>query len=135
MQSSDLKVCLFPMDIKWGDKASNLDTLKQAIKNVHPQTDLLILPETFSTGFPSGKDKEEVRPLAERNTGATIDLLKELAKENKMAIAGSFIADSGGSLYNRAFSSSHRVTSCLRTNITCSLWPVRTGCSRVGTNG
>ncbi len=103
MQSSDLKVCLFPMDIKWGDKASNLDTLKQAIKNVHPQTDLLILPETFSTGFPSGKDKEEVRPLAERNTGATIDLLKELAKENKMAIAGSFIADSGGSLYNRAF--------------------------------
>lgn len=87
MQSSDLKVCLFPMDIKWGDKASNLDTLKQAIKNVHPQTDLLILPETFSTGFPSGKDKEEVRPLAERNTGATIDLLKELAKENKMAIA------------------------------------------------
>lgn len=103
MQSSDLKVCLFPMDIKWGDKNANLDALREYIKLVHPQTDLVILPETFSTGFPSGKDKEEVRSHAERNTGNTVDFLKSLAKEYKLAIAGSYIADSGGSLYNRAF--------------------------------
>lgn len=103
MKSSDLKVCLFPMEIKWDDKEANLSLLREKISKVHPETDLLILPETFSTGFPVGKDKEEVRASAERNTGATIDLLKELASEYKMAIAGSFIADSGGSLYNRAF--------------------------------
>lgn len=103
MKSSDLKICLFPMNIKWGDKQANLDCLKEAAARVHPETDLLILPETFSTGFPVGMDKEEVRPLAERNTGPTIDFLKELAAKHKFAIAGSFIADSGGSLYNRAF--------------------------------
>lgn len=91
------------MEIIWGDKEANLSALETAMTRVHPETDLLILPETFSTGFPTGKDKEEVRLMAERNTGKTIDLIKELAKRHKMAIAGSFIADSGGSLYNRAF--------------------------------
>lgn len=103
MKSSDLKVCLFPMEIDWCDKESNLNRLRDAIKHIHPQTDLLILPETFSTGFPLTDDKEEVRELAERNTGATIDFIKELAGKYKLAIAGSFIADSGGSIYNRAF--------------------------------
>lgn len=100
---TDLKVCLFPMQIVWGDKEANIQTLRKAMESVHPETDLLILPETFSTGFPTGDDKEEVRALAERNTGATIDMIKELASKYKMAICGSFVADSGGSLYNRAF--------------------------------
>lgn len=103
MTSSDLNVCLFPMDIKWGDKEANLKVLENTIKSIHPQTDILILPETFSTGFPLTQDKEEVRALAERNTGETIEFIKRLASEYKLAIAGSFVADSGGSLYNRAF--------------------------------
>lgn len=103
MASTDLKVCLFPMSISWNDKESNLNELKRMIEKVHPATDLLILPETFSTGFPSGEEKEAVRQLAERNTGATIDMLKALASKYQMAIAGTYVADSGGSLYNRAF--------------------------------
>ncbi len=101
--NKDLKVCLLPLEIKWGDKETNLNTLQEIIKYVHPETDLLILPETFSTGFPVGLDKEQVRPLAEKNTGATIDLIKDLSEKYNMAITGSFIADSGGSIYNRAF--------------------------------
>lgn len=102
MNSSDLNVALLPMQIAWGDKEKNLDTLAEEIKKIHPLTDLLILPEMFSTGFLTGP-KDDIRPLAERNTGATIDRIKELAAQYNMAIAGSFIADSGGSLYNRAF--------------------------------
>lgn len=103
MTPKDLNVALFPQQIVWGDKAANIDTLISIASRVHPQTDLLILPETFSTGFPSGVDKEDVRPLAERNTGKTIDTIKALAKTYGFAIAGSFIADSGGLLFNRAF--------------------------------
>lgn len=103
MKSSDLKVCLFPLEIKWGDKEANFRSLREAMSRMHPQTDLVVLPETFSTGFPIGMDKEQVRVLAERNTGITVDTIKALADEYKVAIAGSFIADSGGSLYNRAF--------------------------------
>lgn len=103
MTDKDLKIALFPQEIVWGDKATNIDTLINIMGRLHPETDLLILPETFSTGFPSGKNKEEVRPLAERNTGRTVDTLKALAKTYGTAIAGSFVADTGGLLSNRAF--------------------------------
>lgn len=103
MISKDLKVALIPFKIEWNQKDSNLSAFEEKVASVHPLTDLLILPETFSTGFPVGKEKEEVRELAERNSGKTIDLIKRLAHKYKMAICGSFIADTGGSLYNRLF--------------------------------
>lgn len=90
------------MEIKWGDKQYNLENVKRLFDKIHPETDLVILPETFSTGFITG-DKEDVRKLAERNTGETIDFIKRIAAEKSMAIAGSYIADTGGSIYNRAF--------------------------------
>lgn len=103
MISKDLRVALLPLNIIWNDKSANLDNLKQKVSTIHPQTDLLILPETFSTGFPVGMNKDDVRILAERNTGETIEYLKTIAREHKIAVCGSFIADSGGSLYNRMF--------------------------------
>ncbi len=99
---SDLKVCLFPQTLVWNDKERNLDNLERMLGQVHPEADLLILPETFSTGCPYG-DKEAVRPLAERNSGPTIERLKSLASRYRIAIAGSFLADTGGLLCNRAF--------------------------------
>lgn len=101
--NTSLNVALLPLEIAWGNKDKNINEVGGAMEMLHPQTDLLILPETFSTGFPAGMDKETVRGLAERNTGKTVDALKELAAKHSVAIAGSFVADSGGSLYNRAF--------------------------------
>ncbi|MCM1291482.1 MAG: nitrilase family protein [Prevotella sp.] len=97
-----LKVALFPQNIIWGNKEANLKTIEKTLCQLHPDTELLILPETFSTGFPSG-DKEQIRPLAERNSGETMEFIRAMAKKYQLAICGSFIADSGGSLYNRAF--------------------------------
>lgn len=91
------------MEIKWEDKKHNFKTLELACSKIHPDTDLVVLPETFSTGFPSGLQKDDMRLLAERNTESTVDFLKYLAYKYNFAIAGSFIANSGGSLYNRAF--------------------------------
>ncbi len=101
--NTSLNVALLPLEIEWGDKGKNISAVTAAMKHLHPRTDLVILPETFSTGFPAGMDKEAVRELAERNTGKTIDTLKAIVSEYSVAMAGSFVADSGGSLYNRAF--------------------------------
>ena len=103
MTDSILKVCLAPIEILWGRKDDNLKALQKIFDKIHPETDLLVLPETFSTGFPSDLDKEAFRRLAERNTGETIDLIKKYSAKNSLAVAGSFIADSGGLLFNRAF--------------------------------
>ena len=100
--SKSLKVCLFPQTLEWGDKVRNITVLEKTLEHVHPATDLLILPETFSTGCPYG-EKEEVRQLCERNTGETVEALKRLASRHNLAIAGSFLADTGGLLANRAF--------------------------------
>lgn len=99
---SSLNVCMFPQEIFWGDKAKNLDTVERAIKQIHPRTDLIVLPEMFSTGFITG-NKDDVRELAEWNSGETVDFLIKLSQRHSKAIAGSFIADTGGNLYNRAF--------------------------------
>ena len=90
------------MPIVWGEKQKNLDLLQSVIEGVHPDTDLLILPEMFSTGYLTS-DKEAVRDYAEKNSGETIEFIKSLAEKHCLAIAGSFIADTGGSLFNRAF--------------------------------
>lgn len=103
MNIKPLNIALYPQKIVWGDKAANIDALIAIAAKVHPQTDLLVLPETFSTGFPSSTDKEDVRLLAERNTGKTIDTIKAISHKYGIAIAGSYIADTGGLLCNRAF--------------------------------
>lgn len=103
MEDSILKLCLAPTEIFWGDKNRNIEFLENIFRNVHEETDLIVLPEMFSTGFPSNKNKEEFRELAERNTGKTIELLKQFSSDKNLAVAGSFIADSGGLLFNRAF--------------------------------
>ncbi|MDE6023391.1 MAG: nitrilase family protein [Muribaculaceae bacterium] len=98
----DLKVCLYPQELIWNDKERNLRNLEEMLEKVYPSTDLLILPETFSTGCPYG-DKESIRPMAERNTGETVERLKKLASKYSIAIAGSYLAETGGLLTNRAF--------------------------------
>lgn len=99
---SNLNVCLFPMSLAWGDKRLNLQTLETAVEKIPAGTDLLILPEMFSTGFLTS-DKEEICALAETNSGPTLQFLRDLAASRLMAIAGSFIACEEDKVYNRAF--------------------------------
>ena len=103
MVNNILKICLVPFEIYWGDKKRNIESLDKIINLIHPETDLVVLPELFSTGFPSNLQKEEFRKLAERNTGETIDIIKNYSSKHNFAIAGSFLADSGGLLFNRSF--------------------------------
>lgn len=99
---SNLNVCLFPMNITWENKIDNIETLMNAVDNIHEETDILVLPEMFSTGF-IATDKEKVRSFSEKNSGETIETLCKISSAKGFAIAGSFIADTGGSLFNRAF--------------------------------
>ena len=100
MISRNLRVALIEDNIAWGDKYANLEQLGRNIKNVSDETDIIILPELFTTGFIVD---ESAASLAERNTGETIHYLKQLSKYYNVAIAGSFLACTASQLYNRAF--------------------------------
>lgn len=100
--SRNLSVVLIEDTIAWGDKEANINQLKRHMNNLPLGTDLVVLPELFTTGFITN-DRELASNLAERNTGSTIKLLHELAHEHQVAITGSFLASTAAQLYNRAF--------------------------------
>ena len=96
-----INIATLPLDIAIADKAANLRAVAQAFEMLPKGTDIVVLPELFSTGFSS--DEAQMRSLAERNTGATIDFLKALAAKYSTAIAGTYLAETAPHLYNRAF--------------------------------
>lgn len=96
-----LRVAALPLDIKWADKEANIAAVEEAMKDLPQGTDVLVLPELFSTAFVD--DAELMTRLAERNTGETIDRLKALAERYSVAISGSFLASTPPNIYNRAF--------------------------------
>lgn len=97
-EQSDLRVSIFQYDLVWEDKQANLDKVHQQLEQLKNQTDLLVLPEMFSTGF-----SMNCQLLAETNQGHTIACLKQWAKQYDIALCGSFIATEEGKFYNRAF--------------------------------
>ena len=100
MISRNLRVALIEDNVAWADKYANLEQLSRNIKNVSDGTDLIVLPELFTTGFVVDESAQE---LAERNTGETIKFLRDLSQYYNVAIAGSFLACTASQLYNRAF--------------------------------
>lgn len=96
-----LNVAILPYDIVWGDKEENILSVGECLKSVSKGTDIVVLPEMFTTGFIT--DLSLAGDLAESNSGRTIDMLRMWSKLYNFAICGSFIASTGSVLYNRAF--------------------------------
>ncbi|NDV58108.1 amidohydrolase [Bacteroides sp. 519] len=93
-----MKVSLFQTNIIWENIEENLNRLQKKLESLQEGTNLVILPEMFSTGFSMNSEQ-----LAEPVTGNTIRTLKELASHYQTAITGSFIATENNKYYNRGF--------------------------------
>ncbi|MCD8310600.1 MAG: amidohydrolase [Prevotellaceae bacterium] len=100
--STLLRVSLLQTDILWEEKRVNLSRLKQALEGLQSKTDVVFLPEMFSTGF-----SMDTRRLAEPTDGETVTRLTAWAAVYGIALAGSYIArqeqDGTPAFYNRAF--------------------------------
>jgi omega-amidase len=92
---SSLTVSLIQTDLYWEDKARNLHMLEEKIRQIE-NTQLVVLPEMFSTGF-------SMRPevLAETMEGETVQWMKKLAAERRIILCGSIMVEDGGLYYNR----------------------------------
>jgi len=93
-----LRVSMVQTSILWEDKNGNLDVCEKQLARLKGHTDIAVLPETFTTGF-----SMNVAAVADKMTGKTIAAVKRWAQSYRFAIVGSFIAEEGGSFYNRAF--------------------------------
>lgn len=92
-----LKVCLVQADLAWEDIEANLRLLEGMLEKLEEGTDLVVLPETFSTGFTMQAAK-----LAEGEQGKALAWMKRLAKEKDCHLTGSLIfREEDGSIVNR----------------------------------
>lgn len=93
-----MKVSLIQTNIFWADIKANLINIEKELVTLAGKTDLVVLPEMFTTGFCT--DRLE---LAETMDGETVQTLIRWAKEYDFAITGSFIVCENNKIYNRAF--------------------------------
>ncbi len=93
---SALTVTIVQTHLHWEDKTTNLQMLEEKIKSIKGTTQLVVLPEMFSTGF-------SMRPaaMAEPMSGTTINWMKRVAAENKLILTGSVIIEEEGNYFNR----------------------------------
>lgn len=97
-----MKICVIPLDIKSGAKEENTLSAAHELGQVEADTDIVVLPELFTTGFIP--ERGTVENLAERNEDKTVRTISRWAQFFGFAIAGSFLAtDGNGYFYNRAF--------------------------------
>ena len=93
-----MRISLIQTNIIWENKEENLKLLNEKLETLRNTTDIVVLPEMFSTGFSMNS-----RILAEPVDGPTITTLKKWAKEYNFAITGSYISSDNNTYYNRAF--------------------------------
>lgn len=91
----DLNIAYLQADLKWEDKAANLSHFSHLMEQVRPDADLILIPETFTTGFPV-----DPKQFAETVDGPTMQWLREQAKTKNAVIATTFPLDINGHFFN-----------------------------------
>ncbi len=93
---SSLHISIIQTKLFWEDKTANLSMLEEKIKSITEKTEIVVLPEMFSTGFSMNPSD-----LAETMEGPTVNWMKKMAADKKIIITGSIIIQENNQYYNR----------------------------------
>ena len=96
VERGDLRVSLVQGDTRWHDPAGNRAYYGALLAPLAGQTDLVILPETFTSGF-----SNEAIDKAEGMDGPTVAWIREQAVLLGAAVTGSVQLRVGQGVYNR----------------------------------
>ena len=91
-----LTITTIQTNLVWENKIANLQALEKKINGLEEKTEIIVLPEMFSTGF-----SMQPQLLAETMEGETVQWMKEVASKNKVILTGSIIIEEDGNFYNR----------------------------------
>jgi omega-amidase len=93
---STLTITAIQSTLHWEDKQANLAMFEKKIMGITEKTEIVILPEMFSTGFSM---KPEM--LAEKMDGETVAWMKRVAAQKRVVLTGSVIIEEEGNYFNR----------------------------------
>lgn len=93
-----MKITLIQTALTWEDAEANRHNFTEKINLIGENTDLILLPEMFSTGF-------TMRPeaVAESMDGPTVAWMRKMAADKDCAVTGSLVIVEDGKYYNRLF--------------------------------
>ncbi|MCC7402625.1 MAG: nitrilase family protein [Chitinophagaceae bacterium] len=83
---STLTITTIQSNLHWENKAANLAMFERKIRSIQEETEIVVLPEMFSTGFSMNPE-----PLAETMEGETVNWMKRVAADNGIILTGSVI--------------------------------------------
>lgn len=92
----DLTVSLIQSELHWQDSQANRNMFATKMDSLSASTDLIILPEMFTTGFTM-----DASQWAETMDGPTVSWMKQQAAKHNAVVTGSIIVSEAGNYYNR----------------------------------
>jgi len=96
MATPSLRVSLVQSDLHWENPKANKAHFSKILAPLANTTDLIVLPEMFTTGFSMNAEH-----LSEAQNGPTVQWLVETSKLLSSAIVGTIIIKDGANFYNR----------------------------------
>jgi omega-amidase len=91
-----LTITLIQTNLTWENKAANLQMLEEKINSISVPTEVVVLPEMFTTGF-----SMQPKKFAETMQGETIAWMKKIATTKNIILTGSIIIEEDNKYYNR----------------------------------
>lgn len=91
-----MKISIIQTDLYWESPSKNMEMFDEKFSALESDTDLIVLPEMFSTGFSMSPEN-----LAEQWQGITVKWMQRAATSKKAALAGSLIVEDSGKYFNR----------------------------------
>src|SRR6476660_1850414 len=83
---STLTITGIQSTLHWEEKKANLQMFGEKIFSISQPTDIVVLPEMFSTGF-----SMQPKKLAETMEGETMQWMKQVTAKKKIILTGSLI--------------------------------------------
>ncbi len=91
-----MRLTIVQSALTWENPAANRAMFSQKLASLSGQTDLIVLPEMFTSGF-----SMNAAALAEPMDGPTVQWLCQTADDLDAAVTGSFICSENGKFHNR----------------------------------
>lgn len=95
---NNLTITIIQTHLFWEDVDANLKHFDAKINELIQQTDIIVLPEMFTTGFTM---KPEL--VAEQHDGKGLQWMQQKAKETQAVIVGSISVKENNQFYNRLY--------------------------------
>ncbi|MFD2513048.1 amidohydrolase [Pontibacter locisalis] len=94
----DLRITIVQTELYWQDAVANRKMFSEKLAATAPKTDLIVLPEMFTTGFSMNAPE-----LAEEADGSTLRWMQEEAQRQQAVLTGSVIVKEAEKYYNRLY--------------------------------